>query len=96
MAWQNGSALSQTVFICLYVDKLLAGNPESLDELVFKNPPKTQSKEDRLLLLVVRAYILGITRSCNEIIAAVNPYMLEVYTACAILRVITTQLMYSI
>ncbi|KAH0610820.1 uncharacterized protein H6S33_011247 [Morchella sextelata] len=68
MAWHNGSALSQTVFTCLYIDRLLSSGPETLAQATFASftgiEGDTDSKERQLLENVLRPYCLALIKCC--------------------------------
>lgn len=79
MAWHSGNSLSQTVFICLYIDELLENNPHTLEQAVFKSLPSTLSNKDEILLQIIRAYCLGVIKCCGLVNARVkSQYVLEV------------------
>lgn len=65
MAWHTGSALSQTIFTCLYVDKLLSSNPKTLDGAIF-GPVKYDCTNNNQCLLenVLRPYCLALIKCC--------------------------------
>lgn len=79
MAWHTGNALSQTVLICLYIDKLLENSPYTLEQAVFKSPLPELSKQDATLLQVLRAYCLGVIKCCGLVNTKIkSQYVLEV------------------
>lgn len=79
MAWHSGNSLSQTVFICLYIDELLENNPNTLEQAIFKNLPSNLPEQDKILLQIIRAYCLGVIKCCGLVNTRVkSQYVLEV------------------
>lgn len=68
MAWHMGSALSQTLFTCLYIDRLLSSDPKTLKEASFNSPAAggagIDTKERQLLENVLRPYCLALVKCC--------------------------------
>lgn len=84
MAWHMGSALSQTLFTCLYIDRLLSSSPKTLKEATFINSTGvgigTDTKERQLLENVLRPYCLALVKCCY----CVNQQILmeHIYEVC--------------
>ncbi|KAF8468341.1 Mak10 subunit, NatC N-terminal acetyltransferase-domain-containing protein [Kalaharituber pfeilii] len=80
MAWHSGNALSQTVLISLYIDKLLESSPVDLNHAIFyTEQPLNQSKHDFVLLNVLRGYCLGVIKSCFLVNNTIkSQYVLEI------------------
>ncbi|KAF2746725.1 Mak10-domain-containing protein [Sporormia fimetaria CBS 119925] len=70
MAWHQGYPLSQTLFTSIYIDRLLASNPRTIDDAQFtqKDAPETETP----FLDILRAYCLGVIKSCDLVIAKVQ------------------------
>lgn len=60
MAWHLGSALSQTLFANLYIDKLMATNPARVVDATFGGAPSGESAE--LLEIVLRPYCIAVVK----------------------------------
>ncbi|APA05992.1 hypothetical protein sscle_01g007620 [Sclerotinia sclerotiorum 1980 UF-70] len=63
MAWHMGHPLAQTIFTSLYIDRILYPSPLSLDETFF-DKSKSCSEDEHLMLQVLRAYCLGLIKTC--------------------------------
>ncbi|KAH8786656.1 amino-acid N-acetyltransferase-like protein subunit Mak10 [Hyaloscypha finlandica] len=66
MAWHMGHPLSQTIFTSLYIDRLLSPCPLNLDQTYFDRSESCSSDEP-LTLQILRAYCLGLIRTCSYI-----------------------------
>lgn len=64
MAWHTGCPLSQCLFTSLYIDRLLWPEPKSLEQARFDRD-KIPGPEKQLLHLVLRAYCLGLIKTCD-------------------------------
>ena len=64
MTWHMGHSLSQTLFTSAYIDRLLWPDPKTLDQSCFDRN-KTPEPGNELLHLVLRAYCLGIVKTCD-------------------------------
>lgn len=62
MAWHLGSALSQTLFACLYADRLLSSCPVNLKQATFGSPP---AHGHGLIQNVLRPYCIAVIRCCG-------------------------------
>ncbi|KAI5787129.1 Mak10 subunit, NatC N-terminal acetyltransferase-domain-containing protein [Geopyxis carbonaria] len=75
MAWHMGHALSQTLYTCLYIDKLLSTYPRKLEDATFGklkgNAEYTEAQE--LVVYVLRPYCLALIKCCGY----VNKHMLS-------------------
>ncbi|PSS22902.1 hypothetical protein M430DRAFT_33575 [Amorphotheca resinae ATCC 22711] len=63
MAWHMGYPLSQTIFTSLYIDRLLMPTPTSLEQTYFDKGGSC-SVDEPLTLQVLRAYCLGLIKTC--------------------------------
>ncbi|KAI4730863.1 Mak10-domain-containing protein [Aureobasidium sp. EXF-10728] len=72
MAWHQGYALSQTLFTSLHMYSLLTPYYRPLNTIVFN--PKRSSPEtpDPLISNVLRAFCLGIIKSCDAVIQEIT------------------------
>jgi hypothetical protein len=66
MAWHMGHPLSQTIFTSLYIDRLLSPCPLSVDQTYFDRSEGCSSDEP-LTLQILRAYCLGLIRTCSYV-----------------------------
>ncbi|KAJ5676164.1 hypothetical protein N7462_009061 [Penicillium macrosclerotiorum] len=74
MAWHMGHPLSQTLFTSIYIDKLLWPVPRTMEDARFDRVPS----ESPLVNLVLRAYCLGLVKSCDFVHSRVaNEYFYE-------------------
>ena len=64
MAWHMGHPLSQTIFTSLHIDRLLSPSPSTLDQTHF-DKSEGYSKKEPLTLQVLRAYCLGLIKTCS-------------------------------
>ncbi|KAF8245835.1 Mak10-domain-containing protein [Wilcoxina mikolae CBS 423.85] len=64
MAWHLGSALSQTLFASLYIDKLLSSCPIRLQNATFGTPREAAEGHD-LIQNVLRPYCIAVVKSCG-------------------------------
>ncbi|KAI9716513.1 MAG: hypothetical protein M1812_005244 [Candelaria pacifica] len=71
MSWHRGHPLSQTLFTSLYIDKLLWPEPKSLEAARFGDVPPQQTLEHFLLHYVLRAFCLGLIKSCDYVLERV-------------------------
>ncbi|KAG9720896.1 Mak10-domain-containing protein, partial [Aureobasidium melanogenum] len=72
MAWHQGYALSQTLFTSLHMYSLLTPYFRPLNAIVF-NPKRTSPKQpDPLISSVLRAFCLGIIKSCDAVIQEIT------------------------
>ncbi|PWW74816.1 Mak10-domain-containing protein [Tuber magnatum] len=69
MAWHAGSALSQTLFTSLYIDRLLSSGPSALAEATFQGPhgEKTDTLEAQLLENVLQPFCIGLIKCCSHV-----------------------------
>ncbi|KAH7058945.1 Mak10 subunit, NatC N-terminal acetyltransferase-domain-containing protein [Macrophomina phaseolina] len=88
MAWHQGYPLSQTLFVSVHIDRLLWPEPRTLDEAYFHRPPKHRGLAKRSLrndsqsynypdgksplLMILRAYCLGLIKYCDNVIQRVT------------------------
>ncbi|KAG0648103.1 mak10 [Hyphodiscus hymeniophilus] len=63
MAWHKGHPLSQTIFTSLYIDRLLAPSPVSLDQTLFDRGASA-SDDESMTLRILRAYCLALIKTC--------------------------------
>ncbi|KAF7868334.1 hypothetical protein EAF04_004866 [Stromatinia cepivora] len=63
MAWHMGHPLAQTIFTSLYIDRVLYPSPSSLDETFF-DKSESCSENEPFMLQVLRAYCLGLIKTC--------------------------------
>lgn len=67
MSWHLGYPLSQTLFTSVYVESLLMPDPANIDEAHFvRDPSKTKCRKDSMLL-ILRAYCLGMLKACGYV-----------------------------
>lgn len=64
MTWHMGHPLSQTLFTSAYIDRLLSPDPKTLEQARFERN-KTPGPGNKLLHLVLRAYCLGLVKTCD-------------------------------
>lgn len=64
MAWHMGHPLSQTLFTSFYIDRLLWPEPKTLNQARF-NRQTNPIPENNLTNLVLRAYCLGLVKTCD-------------------------------
>ncbi|KAG0634665.1 Mak10 subunit, NatC N-terminal acetyltransferase-domain-containing protein [Tuber brumale] len=69
MAWHRGSALSQTLFTSLYIDRLLSSGPSTLAEATFRGPhrKKADTPETQLLENVLQPFCVGLIECCSHV-----------------------------
>ncbi|KAG8526336.1 uncharacterized protein KY384_000329 [Bacidia gigantensis] len=71
MAWHQGFALYQTLFMSYYIDRLLWPKPSCLEEATFDRKGSTKSRKRLhksglgLLHIVLRAYCVGLIKACD-------------------------------
>ncbi|KAF7899067.1 uncharacterized protein EAF01_008280 [Botrytis porri] len=63
MAWHMGHPLAQTIFTSLYIDRILHPSPLSLHETRFDRD-ESCAEDEPLMLQVLRAYCLGLIKTC--------------------------------
>src|ERR1700709_2646774 len=63
MAWHMGYPLSQTIFTSIYIDRILMPSPLSIDHTYFDRS-ESCSTDEPLTLLILRAYCLGLIKTC--------------------------------
>ncbi|KAF7942693.1 uncharacterized protein EAE97_006147 [Botrytis byssoidea] len=63
MAWHMGHPLAQTIFTSLYIDRMLHPSPLSLNETRFDRD-ESCAEDEPLMLQVLRAYCLGLIKTC--------------------------------
>lgn len=76
MAWHVGYPLSQTLFTSVYVEALSMPNPQGIQEAYFVRKGKVEAN-DHPMLVVLRAYCLGLLKSClyvNERVKSEHSY----------------------
>jgi N-alpha-acetyltransferase 35, NatC auxiliary subunit len=79
MAWHMGHPLSQTIFTSLYIDRILSPCPTSLDQTFF-DKSESCSSDEPLTLQILRAYCLGLIRTCSYVNSRVkSEHYYEVY-----------------
>lgn len=72
-AWQQGHALAQTVFSCLYIDKLLWPVPGSLTEAtIIHDDTPHQPGGLASVSAIIRTYCCAVVKSCDLIQAQVT------------------------
>lgn len=59
-----GHPLSQSLFTSVYIDRLLWPDPKTLEQARFERD-KTPGSGNKLLHLVLRAYCLGLIKTCD-------------------------------
>ena len=64
MAWHMGSPLSQTLFTSLYLDRMLWPELKRLEDASFDRDGIV-GKGNEMLHVVLRAYCLGLIKSCE-------------------------------
>ena len=64
MTWHMGHPLSQSLFTSAYIDQLLWPDPKTLEQARFERD-KTPGPGNKLLHLVLRAYCLGLVKTCD-------------------------------
>lgn len=64
MTWHMGHPLSQSLFTSAYLDRLLWPDPKTLEQARFERD-KTPGQGNELLHLVLRAYCLGLLKTCD-------------------------------
>ncbi|KAI0025853.1 Mak10-domain-containing protein [Xylariomycetidae sp. FL0641] len=72
MAWHLGYPLSQTLLTSVYVEALMNPRPTSIDEANFVRDPNIRPKPTSLLF-VLRAYCVGLLKSCYFVNELVKP-----------------------
>lgn len=66
MAWHTGSALSQTLFTSLYIDKLLSSRPSTLAGATFSGSAKNSNSAGvQLLENTLRPYCIALIKCCH-------------------------------
>ncbi len=71
MAWHMGYPLSQSLFTSIYIDRLLSPEPKTLDDARFKRD-RTPTQENKLLHTVLRAFCLGLIKTCDFVHCRIN------------------------
>ena len=66
MAWHMGYPLAQSLFTSLYIDRLLWPEPKILDQAKF-NHDGLAEEENGLRDLVLRAFCLGLIKTCDSV-----------------------------
>ncbi|KAM0257833.1 hypothetical protein ACHAQJ_004137 [Trichoderma viride] len=66
MSWHLGYPLSQTMFTSFYVEALSMPDPRSIQEATFIRNDN-QNPNEHLMLQVLRAYCLGMLKSCSYV-----------------------------
>ncbi|ERF76623.1 hypothetical protein EPUS_04443 [Endocarpon pusillum Z07020] len=64
VAWHIGHPLSQTLFTCLYVERLLWPEPKTLEEAQFSRDLNSRS-DNPLLNRVLRSYCIATIKACH-------------------------------
>lgn len=64
VAWHIGHPLSQTLFTCLYIERLLWPEPKTLEEAQFSRDLNSRS-ENPLLYRVLRSYCIATIKACH-------------------------------
>jgi N-alpha-acetyltransferase 35, NatC auxiliary subunit len=64
MAWHMGYPLSQTIFTSLHIGRILMPAPLSIDETHF-DKIENGSADEPLTLQILRAYCLGLMKTCS-------------------------------
>ena len=91
MTWHMGHPLSQSLFTSAYIDRLLWPEPKTLDQAQFQRD-KTPGPGNELLHLVLRAYCLGLVKTCDfvrrrimsEHYYEVSPFLSIVTLLCSV------------
>ena len=73
MAWHLGHPLTQTLFNCLYIERLLWPEPANLNEATFHR--KEDPSRGKYVELVLRAYCLGVLKCCEGVIQTVIDHL---------------------
>ncbi len=71
MAWHMGHPLAQTIFTSLYIDRLLSRFPTDVSQTYFTGNIGLTENEP-LTLSVLRAYCLGLIKTCSYVNARVK------------------------
>ncbi|KAH8593661.1 amino-acid N-acetyltransferase-like protein subunit Mak10 [Bisporella sp. PMI_857] len=66
MAWHMGYPLSQTIFTSLYIDRIMMPTPLKVEDTYFDRS-ESCSNDESLQLQVLRAYCLGLVKTCSFI-----------------------------
>lgn len=69
MAWHMGHPLAQSVFTSLYIDRLLSSNPSTVEQATFH---ETHPSDENFTLQILRAYCIGLIKTCFYINARVK------------------------
>ncbi|KAK6004217.1 hypothetical protein QM012_009067 [Aureobasidium pullulans] len=72
MAWHQGYALSQTLFTSLHMYSLLTPYYRPLNTIVFNAKRTSPEQPDPLISSVLRAFCLGIIKSCDAVIQEIT------------------------
>ncbi|KAI9787913.1 MAG: hypothetical protein M1835_002590 [Candelina submexicana] len=72
ISWHKGYPLSQTLFTSLHIDKLLWPEPKALEQARFGDRPSKETVENILLHSTLRAYCLGLIKSCDYVLNRVG------------------------
>jgi len=72
MAWHSGSALSQTLFASLYIDKLLSSCPTTLKQATLGARPRApedpqEALRQEMVQSVLRPYCLALIKCCGYV-----------------------------
>lgn len=82
MAWHQGYPLSQTIFTSLYIDRIMTPAPLNLEQTYFDRS-ESCSDEEPLTMQVLRAYCLGLIKTCafvNDRVKAEHYYEVNSHT----------------
>lgn len=63
MAWHMGHPLAQTIFTSLHIDQMLSICPMNIQQTIF-DQSEACSEEEPLIQQVLRAYCLGLIKTC--------------------------------
>jgi len=72
MQWHEGYPLSQTVFSSLHLNDLLTNQPCSLDKLSFHTGHDRISRDNHVLITILRAYCLGVAKCCHHVLEEIT------------------------
>lgn len=73
MAWHQGNPLNQTLFTCLYIERLLEAEPRTVQAATFDR----EGEESRgyYVQTVLRAYCLGVIKCTESVIRTAHNHL---------------------
>jgi hypothetical protein len=74
MAWHQGNPLNQTLFTCLYIERILEREPKNIEDATFYLPGQPPSR-GFYVETVLRAYCLGVIKSTEGVIQTVHNHL---------------------